>query len=240
MGITLDNSVFNFIKSVRAFPFNLFAAKMIFISIIFFFLIPQASVIGADDWVLKKEKDGIRVYMRSVAGTEIKEIRANFFLKSSLNSVMALLKDVPAYKEWIYRCKEVALLNQPNQNEIYYYQQTLAPWPVTNRDLIVHSHWKQDEASKIIYINGKCMPDYIPEKDGVVRIRNFSNSWKLTPMQNGMVEIDYQISVDPAGLIPVWLVNLTVAEGPYQTCLNLIKTINNPKYKASTGIVEEP
>lgn len=212
--------------------------KIILLQMLLFLFTSVA--VFADNWELKKEKDGVKVYSRNIQGSDNKEVRATFFLKTSMNSLIALLCDVPGFKDWVYHCGEVAILSKISSNEKYYYQKTTVPWPVSDRDVIIHSQWKQDTVTKIIEIHGSGIPDYIAEKDGLVRIRKFSNSWKLTPLKNGVIQIDYQVNVDPGGSIPAWLANLTITEGPYQTCLSIANAIKNSKYQSITGLVLEP
>lgn len=225
-------------ETIKAISYFQIGKKLSWLLLIIFF---NSTLVNAQSaWKLIKEKDGIKIYSRSIEGSSINEIKATFNVKTSMNGLMALLSDVPGFKDWVYRCGEVEELKQTNKYENYYYQRTLVPWPVNDRDLIVYSLWKQDSITKIIQIHGKSMPDFIPEKEGVVRIRYFYNSWKLTPIRNGIVRVDYQISVNPAGIIPAWLANLTITEGPYQTCKSIISEIKKAKYQQAAGLVLEP
>ena len=59
--------------------------------------------------------------------------------------------------------------------------------------------------------------DYIPKKDGMVRITEFSGFWKITPASNGTVDLVYQFHTDPGGSIPDWMANMTSIDIPYFT-----------------------
>ena len=193
-----------------------------------------------EKWQLRKSKNGINVYSKSVPGTSIKAVKAEMVIPASLNSIMALLKDVPAFHEWVYHCKEAKEIKRPSEHELYYYQYTSVPFPISDRDLIIHSHWRQDEKTKAIYLNGVAATDILPEKPGVVRMNKFNSEWRLIPKGNGTVYVEYEVLVDPAGFVPAWLVNMASADGPYETCLSITRLVKLPKYKAATGIVKEP
>ena len=197
------------------------------------------SCAGKTDWHLERNKEGVKVYTRAVSNSSINELRAEMTVHANLNSIMALLRDVPAFKEWVYHCKESHELKR-NGNEVYYYQYTSVPFPISDRDLIIHSNWHQDPVTKAIYIAGEGVPNYVPQKSGVVRIEKFKSNWSLIPRGNGDVFIEYEISVDPAGWVPAWLVNLSAVEGPFETCKSLKNILNTAKYSNPIKVVKEP
>ncbi len=192
----------------------------------------------SETWKLVKNKDGIKVYTRSISNSDLNELKAEILVHSSLNAIMALLRDIPNFKDWVYHCKESHELKKTG-NEVYYYQYTSVPFPISDRDLIIHSSWSQDEHTKVIYINGEGHPNFIPAKKGVVRIQKFKSRWNLVPKGKGEVLIEYEISVDPAGWVPSWLVNLSAVEGPYETCKNLRNILKSAKYTNAQHVVKE-
>ena len=54
-------------------------------------------------WELKRQSDGLNVYVRDAANSDVKEIKIETTLDASLHAVVAVLKDVPVYEEWIYK-----------------------------------------------------------------------------------------------------------------------------------------
>ena len=216
--------------------------KYLFILVVLPFLLLNQAVSESKtgDWKLQKNEEGIKVYNRTVSGTEIKDLRATMSVHASLNSILELLKDVKEYKNWVFHCKEAHELNHPSVYEVYYYQYTSVPFPFDDRDLIIHSIWKQDEKTKAIYINGEGLPKYIPEKKGVVRITKFKSSWKIIPAGNGDVNIEYEVSTDPAGWVPTWLINLGSIDGPFETCKSIKARLKLAKYANPPQVVKEP
>ncbi len=192
-----------------------------------------------DAWKLQKNKDGIKVFTRAISGSSLNELKAEVLIHASLNSVMALLRDVPGFKDWVYHCKEAHELKK-NGNEVFYYQYTSVPFPVSDRDLIIRSSWHQDPITKAIYISGEGHPEFVPKKSGVVRIEKFKSRWSLIPKGNGDILIEYEIIVDPAGWVPSWLVNLSAVEGPFETCKSLKNILKTAKYANPMKVVKEP
>lgn len=193
-----------------------------------------------DVWVLKKQEQGISVYTRNTEGSSFKELRSSVILKTSLSSIVALLNDWESYPEWVYRCGKSSTIKKFSENEVIHYQTVIAPWPVDSRDFVVNVKLTQDPITKIITIVSASKPDYIPKTEGFVRITDFRASWTLIPKPDGMVEVNYQLMVDPGGYVPAWLVNLAVVDGPYETKLNLKKWVMKDKYqKAVISYIKE-
>ena len=144
------------------------------------------------NWVLKKDENGIAVYTRFAENSPLKEIRAVTVVESSLSAIVALLLDVKNYPHWIYACSDASTLNVVNNHEEDHYQVTHLPWPLDNRDMIWHFKVEQDEATKIVTITNTSEPDYIPEKKGTVRVQRVQSSYRLTPLDSGKVNVEFE------------------------------------------------
>jgi ribosome-associated toxin RatA of RatAB toxin-antitoxin module len=194
----------------------------------------------ADDWQLKKFEQGISVYTRNSENSKYKELKAVYTIKTSLASIIALLNDVDSYPKWIYRCGSSKLLKQGSDQDLIRYQTVVAPWPVDNRDMIVEVHSRQDEKTGIVYQKVTALPDYMKEIPDHVRIREFRGNWTLTPLENGMVEVQYELLVNPAGSLPAWVVNMAVVDGPFETSVHMKEWLMKEKYqKASFSFIKE-
>ena len=192
------------------------------------------------DWELKKNESDIQIYTRHTENSAFKELKSVTTLKTSLSSIIALLSDFESYTQWVYKCGESSTLKKINDTTCIHYQTVVAPWPASDRDFIVAVKETQDVKTKIITITSTCNATYIPNKDGFVRITLFNAKWTLIPLKDGMVEIDYQLLVNPGGALPAWLVNLAVVDGPFETMVGFKKMIIKDKYqKAKITYVKE-
>jgi hypothetical protein len=183
------------------------------------------------EWTLKKNENGISVYARSSENSGFKELKSVVVLKTSLSSIVSLLNDFESYPFWVYKCGRSTTLKKISETEVMHYQTVVAPWPADNRDFVVDVRLIQDPATKKIIIKSECKPDYIPEVPDHVRIREFKASWILVPLADGMVEVTYQLLVDPGGYVPAWIINLAVVDGPYETSLKLKDWVKKKKYQ---------
>ena len=191
-------------------------------------------------WRLKKCDKGIAVYTRHAENSKLKELKSIFIVKTSLSSIVALINDFDSYPEWVYRCNKSYAVLKISDLEFIQYQSVKAPWPVENRDIVMHKKISQDPNTKVITQRVNGMPDYLPKVDDHVRVKLFRASWVLTPIKGGMVNVEYQLLVDPSGSIPSWLVNLAAVDGPYDTEIKMMELLKKEKYqKAKLSYIKE-
>lgn len=186
---------------------------------------------GQDTWTLKTNKDGIAIYTKTIENSNYKGIRVKCSLPATLSQFVAVIMDVNTATEWLYSTKSSTLLKQVSPAEVYYYSEVGLPWPLSNRDFICHLTARQDPRTKVVTIDGPVVPDYMPQKDGIVRVTHSSGKWIITPAENNTVNIEYTLEADPGGSIPAWLVNLFVTKGPMESFRKLKNQINKPQYK---------
>lgn len=185
----------------------------------------------AGPWTLKKEKKDLKVYVRNNPASPIKELKMKFTLKASMSAIVLLLQDVAAIPDWVYKCPEAYHLEKTSTFEEVYYNKIDFPWPLDDRDLIVRNRMVQDPVTKMIRSESFNEPAFIPKKDGLVRIPKLHLWWEFTPKENGMVAVEYFLSSDPGGMIPAWMINLAIDQGPTQTIKALKKILKEPKYR---------
>lgn len=185
----------------------------------------------SQEWNLKKDEDGIKIYTRLAPGSEYEDVRCTLKIKARLSSFTAMLKDVQGYTEWAFNCLEAKLLETINDTVQIFYTHTYLPWPASDRDFILRMSIKQDPKTLAVKTKSYCVKGYVEEKEGLVRVLNLENAWKLTPKLGGFLEVDYFASLGPGGDVPAWLINSTVTYGPLQTMQKVRKLLEGGKYK---------
>ena len=189
------------------------------------FLITLLAITGIasaqNDCVLKKDKDNIKVYSCKASDSKFKTVRAEFELNATIDEYIAIVSDVDNYKAWHYRTAGPRLLERISDTELIYYTQVSAPWPVSNRDLILRLKLDLNTTTKALTATLESMADYLPEVKNVVRIPTSYSRMTLTPIGNSKLKVEYFIKVDPGGHIPAWVVNLVSTQAPYETFKNL-------------------
>lgn len=181
------------------------------------------------DWALVKEEAGITVYTRDVASSPVKQFKASADISASLASVLAVMLDSDACAKWIYRCKEAKVLKQNKFGDSYVYRTVDLPWPVTDRDIVMHKQVTQDPVSKTITIKNISMPDAVP-RTKLVRMEVSESLYTLEPRKDGTVKLTWTQLADPAGALPKALVNSMIVTSPLSTLKNLREMVKEPPY----------
>jgi len=194
-----------------------------------------SSLSVADDWELRKDKESILVYTRNVVESKFQEFKGITKINTSLNSLVALLEDTSTCKNWVYKCVSEETLKTISPYEKYNYLLSDGS-PLRNRDAVIHVIRTQDPKTKIVTFTRKGVPDYIPEKQGVVRVPLIDGVWILEPVENNYITVTYQLVSDPGGNIPSFLSNYFVIDAPFETLLKLRNEVKNRKYQNINNI----
>lgn len=168
-------------------------------------------------WKLTKNKDGIQVYQRDSKNSNFKNIKVECTLNGSFDKLIAIINDVANYKHWVYNNKEASLLKRVNAYDFYYYTEAYLPWPLDNRDAVMHTKITRDSLNRFIKINSIAVPNYIARKSGKVRISSSDINWYVTRLSSTTIHITYSFETDPGGSVPAWLVNNFADKGPFES-----------------------
>jgi hypothetical protein len=179
------------------------------------------SVSAQDDWKLQKNKDGIQVYSAEVPDSKIRAVKVVANYDASPEEIADIVMDINTSTEWVSHLKSCYIIKRVSQNELYYYGEVKLPWPVLNRDFVAHLTRIENMLTRAITIDGPAVAGLVPEKKGTVRINNSNGKWMITPLDSNQARVEYVLHVDPAGLLPPWLVNLFSSETPMQIFENL-------------------
>ncbi|WP_321926169.1 START domain-containing protein [Burkholderia sp. BCC1998] len=177
-------------------------------------LLASQTTFAQDGWSLARQADGIRVYVRNVDGSPLREFRGEVQIRATSDDVVKVLRDADAYRQWMPDVAASELL-KATDTEQFHYLDNKAPWPVSNRDGIYHfTYTKAGDGAVTVRV--EAVPDYLPLREGKVRIPQAKGQWKLVPDAEG-VKVTYQMHASPGGAIPDWLANRTVVDTPYGT-----------------------
>jgi len=171
-------------------------------------------------WEYVKTSNGIKIYTRKIKGWDIKEYKAVFYVKASLQSVEKVLRDTPNQGKWSKNTLLSKEIKHISRNEFYTYSQTDSPWPASDRDNVVHIKYSYPSPQKVL-IHIKSVPNFIPLKEGYVRIKRMKGLWTLKETKNKLVKVVQQAVVDPGGSAPSWLINSFLVDGPLKNLNNL-------------------
>jgi hypothetical protein len=195
------------------------------ISLSVFFCAAVFFASGQANWELKKNKDGIRIYQRDLKNSDFKGIKVECTLHGNFDKLIAIINNVSNYKDWVYNNKAASLLKRVSAYEFYYYTEAYLPWPLDNRDAIMHTVITKDSLNRFLKINSTAVPNFTAAKSGKVRIKKSSINWYVTRPSSSTIQIVYTFETDPGGNVPAWLVNSFADKGPYESFRKLAQLL---------------
>jgi len=169
------------------------------------------------NWKLSKDKDGIKIYQSDVANSNFKSIKVECTLQGNYVKLINILNNIPRHTDWVYNNKTAYTIKNITPYDYYYYAETSMPWPVSNRDAVIHIQMKMDSLNHFLIVNGIGEPNYTPQKSGIVRVPRSMVNWYVTMPTNNTITIRYIFDADPGGSLPAWLVNMFIDKAPYES-----------------------
>lgn len=182
-------------------------------------------------WMLKNDKDNVKVFYKKT--NAIQQIKLVTSLKTTLSGLVDLLSEVENYPTWGYKVMESRLLKRVSDTEMFYYTRLDFPWPLADRDLIMHTILQQDPVTHRVISTSTTSPNYLPAVADVVRITEAYTQWTLVPGTGGWVYVEYFLHSDPGGNIPDWAINMAIDVGPRETIKGLRNLLPKTRYQAS-------
>jgi hypothetical protein len=170
-------------------------------------------------WQPVKQSDGIVVERRSVDGSKLKEFRGQAVVAAPVASILAVFSDVPHATEWMDSCNGSRTVEDLGDVEKVVYNRTHAPWPVADRDAVLHDVAHFDARERRVELDFWSVDDAkAPPVKGVVRMPFLRGHWILWPSADGATtRVEYQVHANPGGSLPDWLVNYASRDLPYKT-----------------------
>ncbi|MGF1683856.1 START domain-containing protein [Photobacterium minamisatsumaniensis] len=182
-------------------------------------------------WKNVRDRNDIQVYNRSIEGSDFKEFMAQTTVNADLSTIIAVFEDTKAGIDWVENVDEMHTEKVISESETITVTLSKAPWPVADRDAVVLNKTTQNPDSLAVTLKQKGIPDYLPLKEGVVRVKSLTSRWVFTPVSDTVTHVHYQVLTDPGGKLPAWLINLVSVSQPYNSLLGLKEMVKQEKYQ---------
>ncbi|WKK65643.1 START domain-containing protein [Lutimonas zeaxanthinifaciens] len=186
-----------------------------------------------ENWDLIKDKKDIKVYTRTNTVSSFKEFKGITEIKAKVNDFLAVLYDIDGLPDWAYNIKESRLLDRSGENVQVYYAVAKAPWPYKNRDGVYKNSIKWDPEKRELMVEIEMLEDVMDPNDSYVRMDGYGY-WKIRERSNDLLEVTFQMQVDPGGSIKAWMANMFVSDSPFFTLLGLRESISLDKYQSKS------
>jgi len=140
--------------------------------------------------------------------------------------ILGILQDIERNPEWMHGCLDAKRIKMVNQKEYIAYNRSDAPWPISDRDVVVHAiaDINREKGELMIRMRSVEMPDFEKNSD-VVRMPRLNGHYRFKELAPRKTWIEYEIDADPGGSLPGWLVRMASRDIPLITLQNLRKRV---------------
>jgi hypothetical protein len=185
----------------------------------------------AGDWKMIKDSEGIKVYERPVAGTDLMEYMGVTLINAKIEVIGEVLRDVPSYPSWLTDCSFARVLKKYDRNTLVIHIELKPPF-IKGRDVVLKNKAVYD------WDNGKALVTFtateeapIPDIKDRVKVTDMTGVFDMEFFGRDKTKFMYKLKVDPAGDIPKKLAYTVMKNYPYDTLNKLRRMAGNIKYQ---------
>ena len=196
------------------------------------FVTPARASAQEADWQLRKEQGGIRVFTREQQGSNFAAVRAEMILEDvRLSSLVALIDDPSACALLEARCAESYTVERVSATEQFVYRHNDMPFPIKDRDVVMHFVWTQDPVSGVVVLDNRNIDGVLPENPRRIRLPSAISGWRFEPLGDRRVLASSEGHLEPGASLPAWLLNSLLVDAPFNTIEAVAAAVKLPRYR---------
>ena len=165
---------------------------------------------------LSIDKDRIKVWTYPHRQNAVLRYQAETIYDCSLEKAVALILDIEHATKWVpYMGRAQVLSSDAQKGESLMYMVLDFPFPLKDRDVLVHSKISKD-TSGVTRIKNKAVNQGYAQNTDYIRLTNYVGDWTFQALGPHQVKVTTSGYANPEGAIPVSFVNMFVQQQPYQ------------------------
>jgi hypothetical protein len=188
---------------------------------------------GSNTWNVVSDADGIRVATLKTPGYSLYKYKVNMHVDARLSDVVYYLSSTTTGDD--VGAKDVARLEAVSSEKVSYVYDTYKldlPAPFGRADVVLINTQVQDPVSKTVKVNIFAAPNKKPVDPSIPRVEHLSNTWTLTPLASGGVDIE-SVSEFDLGL-PALLANTAMPAVMADESSKMRALLRKDKYRNKT------
>ncbi len=172
----------------------------------------------ASDWVFIKEEKRVKTYRRDVPDSPLKQFKGEMLMNAPLSKVAHVLikSDTETRLRWTSRLFKFSVFEEEADRLVYYTAFDL-PWPIADRDYVLEGKLNIDNKNNRVVVDIASVKHAKAPPTVGVRAVIDKSSYVFEPRPGGKTFVTVDISTDPKGLLPSWLVNAIQKGWPTKT-----------------------
>lgn len=162
----------------------------------------------------------IVIKARSRPGSPVREVWAEGDMNADARDIQAAILDAEGYPRFMPYVKESRYIGKPSPDGGGITYSRVEPPIVSERDFVLKTTVVKrlsEDGTGVFMNRWEALPDQLPVRANVVRLRTNEGSWDVRPKGNGRSHVVYRFAVDPGGWVPAFAVNLGHKTGVMDT-----------------------
>jgi hypothetical protein len=188
------------------------------------------NVHAAGGWSMVKDSSGIKLYERSVPGTDLKEYMAVTTFDAKMEVIGEALRDAAQYTQWLSDCESARTEKKYDRNTyvIYILQNPLL---IEKRDIVLKNDSLYDYENGLAKVTFSCTDEVkVPVEKRRVRITVMNGLFQMEYIGRNKTKFIYKLKVDPGGDIPKRVAYSVMKYYPFNSLKKLKEVVANKKY----------
>jgi len=186
---------------------------------------PSPTFAAGAEWTLEKDEDHIQLYTREVAGSPFLAVKVIALINAPIEKVAAAFGDGNGCAEWRAMCKSSQVLSEVSDQESFVYLVLDLPWPVSDRDLVMHSTTQIDPESKTATVVLESASDRHPPQDFVRA--EASGQYTIRAVNEKLVEFTYIMHIDLGGDLSPNMINSRLTSSTFKDIKRLLSLVES-------------
>jgi len=187
---------------------------------------PGLAHAGDGFWSHEITESGVTVITKTEEGRELPIFRGEGIVVANLFEILAILDDNDRATEWMSKCVGARVLQHISEFERIEYNRTGAPWPVSDRDVVLRARITSNPSKRAITVRfHNTTHESKPPQSGVVRMPRLQGYYRLKMIDADHTRVTYEVDADPGGMLPDWLAKRTSRRLALDTILNLRRQV---------------
>ena len=162
-------------------------------------------------WQLEEEEDGISIFTREVEGSPYIAVKAVARIDAPAARLSDLMGTGDGCVEWRAMCKSSEVIETVSEHERYVYMVLDLPWPIADRDLVLHTTTEIDPETQSATVHLRSASTKHPQQE-VIRAET-EGRFVIKIVDPERSEFTYIMHTELGGDLSPGMVNPRVTDG---------------------------
>jgi hypothetical protein len=182
----------------------------------------------AEEWQLVSNRHGIEVSWRRLDQKGLREVRADGVVDFPAERLFTALGDLEHFPENMPPTESLEITHR--EGSLLWMHVVINPPWVSRRDYCVRATYERQSDGSLVNTWVQTN-EYCPgSPKGTIRMAHTEGSWHLHPIDANHTHVVYQGATDPAGSLPMWIVNRAAARSMGDMFESLRKAAARERY----------